>query len=165
MTSSLITTSLTRSWEGMSYITSSMAFSRIERNPRAPVLRFRASRADRHQSPIGKLQIDLLHFKELLVLLHQGIFRFLEDLNERFLVELIQRGHHRQPTDELRDQAVLEKIDGLDLGKNLAEVLAFLLPDIGAEPHGLRPGALGDNRFQAGKGATADKQNVAWYRP
>ena len=120
-TTSLSTwTSSTPSIDGRSNMVSSRMPSRIERRPRAPVLRSIAFLATDVQRLVGEAQLDVLHVEQLLILLHQRVLRLDQDLDQGFLVEVLERGDHRQAADELGDQAELEQILGLGLLQHLA---------------------------------------------
>ncbi len=93
----------------------------IERRPRAPVLRSMALRGDRRCSASSvKVSSNVLHLEQALVLLDQRVLRLGQDLHQRRLVEVLERRHDRQAADELRDQAELQQILGLDLAQDLA---------------------------------------------
>src|SRR2546429_1341187 len=49
-------------------------------------------------------ELDAFHQEQPLVLLDERVFRLGEDLDQRVLVELLERGEHRQPADEFRDE-------------------------------------------------------------
>ena len=59
-----------------------------------------------------EVQLDVLHLEEPLVLLDQRVLRLGQDLHERDLVEVLERRHDRQPADEFRDQAELQRSSG-----------------------------------------------------
>src|SRR3954465_6002969 len=128
ITSSLTTTSLIPVLEGTSYMMSSMAPSRMARRPRAPLLRARARCAlerllrHRDQRAARELELHAVHLEELLVLLHQAVLRLRQDVDERVLVELVERRDDRQAADELRDQPEFEQILGLHLAEQIAEL-------------------------------------------
>src|SRR5688572_32683229 len=52
------------------------------------------------------------------VLPDQRVLRLAEDLDERAAVELAQRGHDRQTSHELRDQAELDEVFRMDLRRS-----------------------------------------------
>ena len=63
---------------------------------------------DRAQRLVGKGQPDVLHLEQPLILLHQRVLRLGQDLDQRLLVEILERRNDRQPADELGDEAVLQ---------------------------------------------------------
>jgi len=69
----------------------------------------------RAQRSLGELELHPIHLEQLAVLLGERVARLGEDLHERALVELLERGDHRQPADELGDHAELEQVLGLNL--------------------------------------------------
>ena len=73
----------------------------------------------------GQREIDRFHLEQPLVLLDQGVLRLDQDVLERGLVEILERGDHRQAADEFRDQAVLEQIFRLDFAEDFALLAVF----------------------------------------
>ena len=89
---------------------------------------------------------------------HQGIFRLSQDVNERFFIQLGQRGNHRQTADQLGDQTEFNQIFRLDNFKQLSNVSIFVFAvHRSAKADTALFRTLADNLFQTGKGATADK--------
>ena len=78
-----------------------------------------------------------VHLEELLVLLDERVLGLRENIDKRFIIELVQRGEHGQATNELGDEPELEEVFGLDLLEELAELVVFLALDLGAEPERL----------------------------
>src|SRR6185503_390743 len=83
------TTLLTFSSVGSSYMVSSRICSRIERSPRAPVLRASALR-DRAERRGAHFQLHAFHVEQALVLLDERVLRLGENLDQRALVELFE---------------------------------------------------------------------------
>src|SRR5690606_16587638 len=111
----------------------------------------------------AELQLHALHLEQLAELLGDGVLGLGEDLDQRRLVQLLERGDHGQAADELRDQAELDQVLRLDVGQHLADLrLALAALDLGAEADatGLG-GALLDDLVEAGEGAAHDEQDVA----
>src|SRR5581483_11748716 len=107
------------------------------------------------------LQLHALHAEHPLVLFQQGVLGLGKYFDQRFLVEFIQSGHHRQAADELRNQAVLDQILRLHFLQHFADVLAVVLaPDLGAETDPALVGALADDLVQSVEGAAADEQDI-----
>ncbi len=115
---------------------------------------------DRAQGLVGEGQLDIFHFEQPLVLLHQRILRFLQDLLQRGFVEILQRRNHRQATDELRNEAVLQQILRLDLAENLAGATIFRRHHLGGEADRGRPSARRDDLLEPRERTTADEQDV-----
>src|SRR6266478_707901 len=109
---------------------------------------------------IGERQLDVLHLEQPLILLHQRVLRIGQDLLERSFIEILQRGDHRQAADELRNQAVLQQILGLDVTEDLAGAAIFRRQHLSRETDRRRASARGDDFFQAGKRTAADEQNI-----
>ena len=134
--------------------------SRIDRRPRAPVLRSMAFRAMARRASSWKVRCRVFHLEQALVLLGQGVLRLGQDLHQGLLVEVLEGGDDRQTADEFWDQAVLQQILGLDLGQQLAGRLVLGRADVGAEADRRALAALADDLVQPGKGAADDEQDV-----
>ena len=78
----------------------------IIRRPRAPIFRSSADSAIASSAVVGEAQLHVLVLEELHVLARDGIARLGENLDQRRLVELVQRADDRQAADELGDEAV-----------------------------------------------------------
>ncbi len=78
----------------------------IIRRPRAPILRSQRRLGDRLERVVGEAQLDVLVLEQLLVLPRDRVARLRQDLDERRLVQFVQRADHRQAADELGNQAV-----------------------------------------------------------
>ena len=105
-------------------------------------------------------EFDVLHLEQALILLDQRVLRLGQDLDQRILVEVLQRREHRQAADEFRDQAELQQVLRLDLAEDLAGAAVLRRIDLGAEADRGRRAAVGDDLVQAGEGAAADEQDV-----
>ena len=77
---------------------------------------------DRLERVVGEPQLDVLVLEQLLVLTRDGVARLRQDLDERRLVELVQRADDRQAADELGDEPVLDQIFRLELLERRADV-------------------------------------------
>src|SRR5690606_36806174 len=88
---------------------------------------------NRLQSALGELELHAIHLEQLLELLHQAVLRLGEDVDQRILVELVERRDHGQAPDELGDEAELEQILGLHVRQELAELHVVLALHLGAE--------------------------------
>lgn len=84
-----------------------------------------------------EFNIHVLHGKKHLILANNGIFRFCQDLNERFFIEFFKNRNHRQTTDQLRNQTVLHKVTRFNLTEDIREVVIFL------------PTTVPENRFHS----------------
>jgi hypothetical protein len=56
-----------------------------------------------------------------------ALLRLGENLHQCRLVEFIERRHHRQTADELRNQTETHQIGRFDVRQNLAEIFGALL--------------------------------------
>src|ERR1035441_1263875 len=112
-------------------------------------------------------EADVLEFKELLILLDDGVLRPGQNLDQSRAVQGLQHGAHRQTADEFRDETELDQIDRLGLAQQIdiappADVGGtadgFFL--FGQEAHALIAGAARNYLFQTHESAAADKQNI-----
>ena len=104
--------------------------------------------------------MDVLHLEELLVLARERVLRFPQDPHQRTLVELLERGDHRQTADELGDHAELEEILGLYLGQQIRRRSLVLAADVGTEAHPLHADPPADDVIEADESAAADEEDV-----
>ncbi len=109
-----------------------------------------------------KLQLHVLVLEQALVLAGDRVLGPGQDLDEGGLVEVVERRHHGEAAHELRDEAVLDEVGGLDLAEEVRLVL-------GAAPRALRVGLEAerllahpplDHLVEADEGAAADEQDV-----
>ena len=77
---------------------------------------------DRPQRAFRELQFHLLEGEQFLILFRERVSRFGQDSNQRAFIQLVQRRDDRQPTDEFRNQAVLEKVFRLNLSRTVRQV-------------------------------------------
>src|SRR5580704_14448685 len=117
-TSLEITTSSTPSRLGRSNMVSSRMLSMIERRPRAPVLRSIALRAMAPSASSAKLRSMLSISNSRWYCLTSAVF---------------EGGEHRQPPNELRDQAILQQVLRLDVAEYLAGLAVLRRRHLGAE--------------------------------
>ena len=111
-------------WPGSVYIRSSIRSSMIIRRPRAPILRARASSAIASSESSVNLQLHVLVLEQLLVLTRDRVARLRENLDQRRLVELVQRADDREAADEFGNQAVADQVFRLDLLERRADLAA-----------------------------------------
>ena len=121
----------------------------MARRPRAPDCARERLLRDGLQRALRELELHPVHLEELLVLLHERVLRLREDVDERVLVQLVERREHRQAADELRDQAELEQVLRLHLLEQLAELVVLLALDVGAEAERLLADAALDDLLEA----------------
>ena len=75
---------------------------------------------DRPHRLLGDGELDALQLEQALILLDERVLRLGQDLDQRRLVEILERRDDRQTADEFRDQAELQQILGLELAQDLA---------------------------------------------
>ena len=127
---------------------------------RARLARQRLAR-DGAQRLLAHLELDALHAEHLLVLLDERVLGLDEDLDERRLVEFVQRGRDRQPPDEFGNQPELDEILRLRAAQEQRDALAVVRTrDLGAEADAGLGRALADDLLQAVEGAAADEEDV-----
>src|SRR5690606_1364391 len=105
-------------------------------------------------------ELHAVHLEEALVLLEERVLGAGEDVDERLLVQLVERRDDGQTTDELGDEPGLEEVFGLHLREQLADALVLLARDLGPEPEAALPGATLDDLVEAHEGAAADEEDV-----
>src|SRR5688500_1809963 len=107
-------------------------------------------------------QLYVLEVEQLLVLLGERVLRLLENPDERFLIERVERDAHRQTPDELRDQSVAKQIVGLDFGERaLLGVIGLAGQDLFLGEADLpATGARFDDLVEPIERAPADEQDV-----
>src|SRR3989440_5278919 len=116
----------------------------------------------RAQRLLAELELGPLHLEQAPVLLGERVLRLGEDRDQGLLIELIEGGHHRQTPDELRDQAVLDQVLGLDVVEQIAPVRAVIdVAHLGGEADTalLRP--VENDLLEAREGAAANEQDIA----
>src|SRR5713226_294859 len=129
-------------------------------SPRAGLSR-QGPLGDRLQRLLPYLQIHTLHAEQLLVLLDEGVFRLGKNLDQRMLVEFLERRHDRQASDELGNKPILDKVFGLDRAQHLADVLGVLQgPAVRTEADAalLRPAA--DDLLKSIERPAANEQDI-----
>src|SRR4029077_14722189 len=112
---------------------------------------------DRRQRLVGEGELDGLHLEQALVLLYERVLGLQEDALESGFVEVLERCNYRQPSDELRDQAVLEQVFRLDVTENLAWLAVLRRHHPGGEADRGRTPARRDDLFESGERAAAHK--------
>src|ERR1019366_6686244 len=112
-------------------------------------------------------EADVLEFKELLILLDDGVLGLGQNLDQGGAIQVLQHGAHRQTADEFRDETELDQIDRLGLTEQIdiappadAGGTADGLFLIGQEAHALLAGAARNYLFQTHESAAADKQDI-----
>src|SRR5205823_6506102 len=82
-----------------------------------------------------------------------------EDAHQSLLIERIERGKDRQPTDKLGNHAELEQVVAGDLAEQLTQMVLAML-GVAAETDGLTADPASDDVVQPDKGAAANEENV-----
>ena len=83
------------------------------RRPHAHVRRGIARSAMPFEGLALERQLHIVQFEQALVLLHQRVARFHQDLEKRFPVEVVDGRDDREAADELGDHAELHQILGM----------------------------------------------------
>src|SRR6266480_696451 len=106
----------------------------------------------------AELQVHAVELEQPPVLLHQGVARLGQDLDERLPVQVVHAGDDREAADEFRDHPELQQV----LWHYLAELVRVGVPDPqdGVEAHPVVARALLDDLLQAGERPAADEQHV-----
>src|SRR5258706_10748013 len=115
----------------------------------------------RTQGLLAELEFRALHVEELAILLGERVARLGEDDHQCGFIQLIERRHHGEPPDKLRNQAVLDQVLGLDLMEQVRSV-GFLVDaaHLGSEADAALMAPVQDDLLEAREGAAADKQDV-----
>ena len=160
ITSSLITHSSTSSRDGMSYIRSSITFSRIERRPRAPDLRASAWRATARSAPSEKRSRTSSNSKSFWYCLTSAFFGSVRMSTSAFSSSSVSVAiTGRRPTNSgispnCSRSSACTCVQDLALRAILARL------DLGAEAHAAHADAALDDRLEVAEGAAADEQDV-----
>src|SRR6185312_2883002 len=116
---------------------------------------------NRLERVVGEAELHVLVLEELHVLARDRVARLREDLDQRRLVELVQRPDDREAADELGNQAVLDQVLRLELFERRADVAARDRFHVRLEPERLLADAALDRLVEADEGAAADEEDVA----
>ena len=108
--SSFTTTSSTLSIPGRSNIVSSRISSKIERSPRAPVLRSIARLAMAASASGGEGQSHVFQLEQPLILFDQRILRLCQNDHQRVLIQIRQGRDNWQTAHKFRDQSEFQQI-------------------------------------------------------
>src|SRR3990172_10768775 len=109
---------------------------------------------------VGEFELHVLEVEQPLVLADQEIGRPGEDLHQRGLGQLVQRGQHRKAPDELGDEAVPDHVLRLGELEELPEVALRPGDDVRGESHRLLRRPALDDPLQPDEGPAADEQDV-----
>ena len=107
-----------------------------------------------------EFNIHVLHGKKHLILANNGIFRFCQDLNERFFIEFFKNRNHRQTTDQLRNQTVLHKVTRFNLTEDIREVVILFADDCTGKSDFTLLRAVANNALHSVKRTAADKEDL-----
>ena len=91
----------------------------IMRRPRAPDLTLQRHCRDGIERVVGETQPHVFVFEEALVLLDDRVLRLGQNLHQSGLVQILERGHHWQTADELRNEAVFDQIVRLQMPQHI----------------------------------------------
>ena len=122
------------------------------------------------QGVVAKLQSNIFKLEQFLILPDDRVLGLGQDLDQRFLAQIFEDGHHRHAADEFGNEAELDQIDGLDLFQHV-DVAAVRIAGAAAasgdavsswarKPMDLGPDALGNDFFEADERSAADEQDV-----
>ena len=110
---------------------------------------------------VAELEFDAFHVEQLTVLFGQRILGLYQDADECVFIEFLERRHHRQPADELRNQAVANQVFRLHVLQQFADALLFLARlDFGDEADAALRRATQNYFLEASKCTATDKENV-----
>ncbi len=132
----------------------------IERRPRAPVSRSIALSAIASSESGAKTSSMSSKSKRRSNCLVERVLGLGQDRDQVLAAELVDRGEHRQPADELRDQAELHQVLGEHLTEQLADLALLLALHRRAEADAVAADPLLDHLVELGERAAADEQDV-----
>src|SRR5687768_15467692 len=115
---------------------------------------------DRLERVVCEPQLDVLVFEQLLVLTRDGVPWLRENLHQRGAIELVEGADHRQPTDELRNQAVFDEVFRLHHLERGPDVAAGEGLHGRVESQRLLADPPVDLLVEPDEGPTADEQDV-----
>src|SRR5437016_6750263 len=128
--------------------------------PARPGASLQRALGDRIQRLRAHFQLDTLHRQQAPELLDQRILRLHQNLHQRLFAELVERGHHRQPPDQLGDQPELDQVLRLNVLQQVADRMVSRARDLGAEADSAALRAVADDLLQPVESASADEQDV-----
>jgi hypothetical protein len=85
----------------------------------------------------------------------QRVLGLRQDLLERGFIEIIERHHDREATNEFRDQPVIQQVFGLDVAEHLAGSTVLRQDHPGRETDRCRSSGRGDDLLETREGAIA----------
>src|ERR671924_1118661 len=116
--------------------------------------------SDRLERVVSEDELDAVEVEETLELLDERVARLGEDPDQVVARQLVDDRADGQPTDELRDQAVLDEVLRQHLLEELPGVLVVLRTNGGAETDALVPDPPLDDLVEIGERPAADEQDV-----
>src|SRR3546814_14820295 len=90
----------------------------------------------------------------------KGVLRLGEDLDQRLIVEILQRCDDRKAADEFGDQTEFQQILRLALAQKLPGAAFLGRCDMGAKADGFRLQPVANDLFQTCERAAADEEDV-----
>src|SRR6266403_627989 len=135
----------------------------LQDRAQAPGARLSLHRLSCHgaQRVLPEVEFDAFHVEQFPILLGERVLRLQQDRDQRVLVQLFERRHHRQAADELGNQTVLDEIFGLGIVEYVVAVRPrILFPNLGHEADPALVGPVHDDLFEAGKRTAANEQDV-----
>src|SRR6185503_8529652 len=108
---------------------------------------------DSFERVISEAELHVLVLEQLLVLTRDRVARLRQDLDERRLVQLVERSDDWQAADEFGNEAVLDQVLGFDLLERRADLAFGDGLDLGFEAECLLANAAVDDLVKADEGA------------
>ena len=112
------------------------------------------------QRVITEFKIDVIHFKQLLILLQKRIFRLGQNLNQGVFIKVFKRRHNWQTANKFRDQTKFDQVFGLKFGKKFTNFAVIWIADISTKTNTSTRMATGDQLVETGKGSATNEQNI-----
>src|SRR5260221_6088325 len=112
------------------------------------------------QSLLVELEMDVFHLEQPLILLDESVLRLGQYLDQRLLVEIVERRDDGEAADEFGDQAEFEQIFRFEIAQDLAGLALLGTADLGTKADRGTLATLGNELLQPGEGAAADEQDI-----
>ena len=95
-----------------------------------------------------------------MVLLNQRVFRRCKDRHQCVFVQIFECCQNGQTANEFRDQAELQQVFWLQIGKDFTDTTFIIVPHVGAKAHGRAFAPCCDDFIQTRKSTAANEQDV-----
>ena len=115
---------------------------------------------NRVQSIVREGQFNTIEFEEFRVLADQRVLGLAENADERLPIQIVNRRHQGQSTNELGDQSELDQILGKRLGEEFTRPPVGPTTDVGSKPDSPIAHSPTNQIVKARKGSPDNEQDV-----